>query len=55
MPRLFDPYVLQGVKLRNRIAASPMCQYMARRGFVSDWHLPHAAGRWRGVKTRRST
>ena len=48
MPRLFDPYALKGVKLRNRIAASPMCQYMARGGFVSDWHLPHYTALARG-------
>jgi 2,4-dienoyl-CoA reductase-like NADH-dependent reductase (Old Yellow Enzyme family) len=41
MPHLFDPYTLKGVTLRNRIAASPMCQYMAQAGIVSDWHLPH--------------
>src|SRR4051794_3133944 len=41
MARLFDSYSFKGVTLRNRIAASPMCQYMARDGLVTDWHLPH--------------
>lgn len=48
MPGLFDSYTLKGVTLRNRIAASPMCQYMAREGLVTDWHLPHYASLARG-------
>jgi 2,4-dienoyl-CoA reductase-like NADH-dependent reductase (Old Yellow Enzyme family) len=48
MPRLFDPYTLKSVTLRNRIAVSPMCQYMASAGIVSEWHLPHYAALARG-------
>ena len=48
MPHLFDPYTLQAVTLRNRIAASPMCQYMAKDGSISDWHLPHYTALARG-------
>ena len=48
MPKLFDPFSLKGITLRNRIAASPMCQYRATDGVVSDWHLPHYAGLARG-------
>lgn len=48
MPGLFDSYTLKGVTLRNRIAASPMCQYMARDGLVTDWHLPHYTSLARG-------
>ncbi|MHB8283754.1 MAG: NADH:flavin oxidoreductase/NADH oxidase [Caulobacteraceae bacterium] len=48
MPNLFDPYSLKGVTLRNRIAVSPMCQYMAVDGVVNDWHGPHYAGLARG-------
>ena len=48
MPRLFDPYTLKSVTLRNRIAVSPMCQYMAKDGQVTDWHLPHYASLARG-------
>jgi 2,4-dienoyl-CoA reductase-like NADH-dependent reductase (Old Yellow Enzyme family) len=29
------------VRARNRIVVSPMCQYSARDGHVSDWHLVH--------------
>jgi 2,4-dienoyl-CoA reductase-like NADH-dependent reductase (Old Yellow Enzyme family) len=48
MPGLFDSYTLKGVTLRNRLAASPMCQYMAKEGLVTDWHLPHYASLARG-------
>ena len=48
MPALFDPYSLKGVTLRNRIAVSPMCQYMAEDGMPNDWHQVHVAGLARG-------
>jgi 2,4-dienoyl-CoA reductase-like NADH-dependent reductase (Old Yellow Enzyme family) len=48
MPGLFDRYTLKGVTLRNRMAASPMCQYMANEGLVTDWHLPHYTSLARG-------
>lgn len=48
MPSLFDTFSLKGVTLRNRIVVSPMCQYMATDGLVSDWHLSHYAGLARG-------
>ena len=48
MPALFDPYTLKGVTLRNRIAVSPMCQYMAEDGMPNDWHQVHVAGLARG-------
>jgi 2,4-dienoyl-CoA reductase-like NADH-dependent reductase (Old Yellow Enzyme family) len=38
---LFDPIELRGVKARNRIVVSPMCQYSAQDGLVTDWHLVH--------------
>ena len=38
---LFRPIELRGVRARNRIVVSPMCQYSARDGHVSDWHLVH--------------
>ena len=41
MARLFEPIDLRGVKARNRIVVSPMCQYSARDGHVTDWHLVH--------------
>ena len=48
MPGLFDPYTLKGVTLRNRIAVSPMCQYMAIDGVLNDWHRVHYASLARG-------
>lgn len=48
MTSLFAPFTLKGVTLRNRIAASPMCQYQARDGFLNDWHQTHYASLARG-------
>jgi 2,4-dienoyl-CoA reductase-like NADH-dependent reductase (Old Yellow Enzyme family) len=41
LPRLFQPATLRGVTAKNRIVVSPMCQYSARDGHVTDWHLVH--------------
>ena len=41
MPQLFSPATLRGVTLRNRTVVAPMCQYSAKDGFASDWHLVH--------------
>lgn len=41
MPHLFDPLDLGPVRLPNRIAIAPMCQYSANDGSASDWHLQH--------------
>jgi len=38
---LFSPITLRGLRLPNRIAVSPMCQYNARDGSATDWHLMH--------------
>ncbi|MBE7209666.1 MAG: NADH:flavin oxidoreductase/NADH oxidase [Gluconacetobacter diazotrophicus] len=48
MAALFEPFELKGVSLRNRIAVSPMCQYMAVDGVANDWHRAHYAGLARG-------
>src|SRR5499426_921438 len=40
-PLLFQPVELRGVRLRNRIVISPMCQYSAQDGHVTDWHFVH--------------
>jgi 2,4-dienoyl-CoA reductase-like NADH-dependent reductase (Old Yellow Enzyme family) len=39
--KLFEEFSLKGVKARNRIVISPMCQYSAEDGHVTDWHLVH--------------
>jgi 2,4-dienoyl-CoA reductase-like NADH-dependent reductase (Old Yellow Enzyme family) len=42
MSKLFSPYEQRSVKMRNRIAVSPMCQYSASGdGKATDWHLAH--------------
>jgi 2,4-dienoyl-CoA reductase-like NADH-dependent reductase (Old Yellow Enzyme family) len=45
MPALFDPLVLRGVTLPNRIVVSPMCQYSSQDGFANDWHYVHLCSR----------
>ena len=38
---LFTPLDLGGITLPNRIVISPMCQYSAADGSLTDWHLIH--------------
>ena len=40
-PILFTPLELSGVTAKNRIVVSPMCQYSAVDGVVTDWHFTH--------------
>jgi 2,4-dienoyl-CoA reductase-like NADH-dependent reductase (Old Yellow Enzyme family) len=42
---LFDELKIRDVRLSNRIAVSPMCQYSCEDGFATDWHLVHLGGR----------
>ncbi len=42
---LMTPIQLRGLNLPNRIAMSPMCQYIAKDGFADDWHLVHLGSR----------
>ncbi|WP_395641042.1 NADH:flavin oxidoreductase/NADH oxidase [Pseudolysinimonas sp.] len=50
MTTLFDPIDLRGLRVRNRIWVSPMCQYTvdARDGVPTDWHLVHLGSFARG-------
>lgn len=41
MAALFQPFALRELALPNRIVVSPMCQYSARDGCATDWHLVH--------------
>ncbi len=41
MSALFSPIELRGLKLKNRIMVSPMCQYSADDGVANDWHFTH--------------
>lgn len=45
---LLSPLTIRGLHLRNRIAMSPMCQYVARDGFADDGHLVHLGSRAAG-------
>lgn len=49
MPRLFDPLVIRGITLKNRIMMSPMCMYCADEdGRATDWHFVHYGTRAAG-------
>ena len=39
--RLFTPFRVGGLDLRNRIVIAPMCQYSADEGRATDWHVIH--------------
>ena len=41
MSALFSPISLGNLSLQNRIVIAPMCQYSARDGLPTDWHLMH--------------
>jgi 2,4-dienoyl-CoA reductase-like NADH-dependent reductase (Old Yellow Enzyme family) len=47
---LFDPIDLRGVRVRNRIWVSPMCQYSVDEGdgVPTEWHLVHLGSFARG-------
>ncbi|HEX9192213.1 MAG TPA: oxidoreductase, partial [Burkholderiales bacterium] len=38
---LFQPIRLRGLALENRVMVSPMCQYSAVDGSMTDWHFAH--------------
>ena len=42
---MFTPLKLRELRLRNRVAVSPMCQYTAVDGVPNDWHLVHLGSR----------
>lgn len=44
VPKLFQPITLRDVTFKNRIWVSPMCQYSAVGGHMTDWHLVHLGG-----------
>ncbi|KAL9099401.1 MAG: hypothetical protein Q9163_005099 [Psora crenata] len=43
-PKLFQPLKLRGVTFQNRIMLSPLCQYSAEDGHLTDWHFAHLGG-----------
>ena len=44
-PPMFYPFELRGLRLANRVVVSPMAQYSAVDGCVTDWHLVHLGSR----------
>ena len=38
---LFSSLKIKSKTFRNRVVLSPMCQYKAKDGIISDWHLQH--------------
>ena len=38
---LFSELKIRSQSFRNRIVLSPMCQYKANNGFITDWHRQH--------------
>ena len=42
---MINQFSIKSIAFRNRIGMSPMCQYSAKDGFVSDWHLQHYSSR----------
>jgi anthraniloyl-CoA monooxygenase len=44
-PPMFYPFQLRGLRLANRVVVSPMAQYSAADGCVTDWHLVHLGSR----------
>jgi anthraniloyl-CoA monooxygenase len=47
-PPMFTPFRLRDLVVPNRVAVSPMCQYVAEDGTVGDWHLVHLGSRAMG-------
>ncbi len=45
MSKLFSPIKIKSVEFKNRIAVSPMCEYIATDGFANEWHLVHLGSR----------
>ena len=40
-PHLFRPFTQRGLTFKNRVCVSPMCQYQAVEGRMTDWHYDH--------------
>ena len=43
MTGLFEPIIIRGMRVPNRICVSPMSQYASVDGFANDWHFAHLA------------
>jgi 2,4-dienoyl-CoA reductase-like NADH-dependent reductase (Old Yellow Enzyme family) len=43
--KLFSPFRIREIELKNRIVVSPMCEYSAKDGHPQTWHLVHLGSR----------
>lgn len=43
--KLFSPFRVREIELKNRIVVSPMCEYSAKDGHPQTWHLVHLGSR----------
>ena len=43
--KLFSPFQIREIELKNRIVVSPMCEYSAKDGHPQTWHLVHLGSR----------
>lgn len=43
--KLYDSFKLKNLNLKNRFVMPPMCMYMAKDGFVNDFHYAHYQAR----------
>ncbi|KAJ5090038.1 hypothetical protein N7532_008722 [Penicillium argentinense] len=43
-PKLFTSFQVRGLTFHNRIGLSPLCQYSADDGHMTDWHMAHLGG-----------
>ena len=43
--KLFSPFRVRDIELKNRIVVSPMCEYSANDGHPQAWHLVHLGSR----------
>jgi len=43
--KLFTPFRVREIELRNWIVMSPMCEYSAKEGHPQPWHMVHLGSR----------
>jgi 2,4-dienoyl-CoA reductase-like NADH-dependent reductase (Old Yellow Enzyme family) len=43
--KLFSPFQVRELELKNRIVVSPMCEYSAKDGHPQAWHMVHLGSR----------
>ncbi|WP_240329828.1 NADPH dehydrogenase [Helicobacter suis] len=43
--KLFSPWKIKDLELKNRVVMPPMVQYIAQDGYVNEWHTQHYISR----------